>query len=63
MVMVLLSILFCLALSFVPEAPALLAEIETDAAILSVAVFIIIILRVWLSGRDASARTSPQPPS
>lgn len=57
MAIILLSILFCLTLSFVPEAPTLLAGIETDAAILSVAVLTIIIFRVWLRARDASGGT------
>lgn len=56
MVIMLLIILFCLTENLVPEAPALLAGIETNAAILSMAVFSIIILRVWLSARDSSAR-------
>ena len=63
MMIILVSVPFCLALNFVPEAPALLVGIETDAAILSVTVLTLINLRVWLTGRESSTGASPQPQS
>ena len=56
--MILLSVSFCLALNFVPEAPTLLSGIETHAAILSLTVFTLIIFRVWLAARKASTSAS-----
>ena len=60
---ILLSVLFCLVLNFVPEAPRLLAEIEADAVVLSAAVFTVIIFRIWLATQDASKSASTQPQS
>ena len=54
MLIILLSVSFCLGLHFLPEVPALLARMETDAAILSVTVFILIIFRLWHTAREAS---------
>jgi hypothetical protein len=51
---ILVSVLFCVARNLVPEAAALLAGIETNAVILAVGIFIFIIFRVWAVARAAS---------
>lgn len=60
---ILLCVSFWLALDFIPEVPTSLSGIETDAAILSVTVFTLVILRVWRTAREASKRATTTPES
>lgn len=53
---ILITVLFCLVRDLAADAPAFLAGIETDAALLSLSVFIFVMLRVWFVTRVASMR-------
>jgi len=47
-VLIILALLFCLATNLIPEAAAVLARMEADAAILALSVFVFVTCRVWL---------------
>ena len=56
-------VLCCLAQnleSLVFDEAALLARMETDAAILALGIFTFIVFRVWSAARAASMRAEPQ---
>ena len=46
--LIILALLFCLATNLIPEAAAVLARMEADAAILALSVFVFVTCRVWL---------------
>lgn len=60
MLIILITILLCLARNLVPELAALLDAIETEAAILALSVYTFIIFRVWSVARVAPARAASQ---
>ena len=60
MLTILITVLFCIARDLVREAAALLAGIETNAAILALSIFILVFFRVWSVAPAASIRAASQ---
>jgi hypothetical protein len=55
-VLIILALLFCLATNLIPEAAAVLARMEADAAILALSVFVFVTCRVWFSSNRREER-------
>ena len=51
MLIILITLLFCVARNLVPEATRLLTGIETHAAILALSIFVVVFSRVWSVAR------------
>ena len=63
MIIMVITVLCCAAesvASFVSDRVALMAGMETDAAILALGVFMFIVFRVWYAARVASMRAESQ---
>ena len=56
MLIIIITVLFCVAQNLVREASAFLLEMEPTAAILGLSTFVLIVSRVWPVARIASLR-------
>jgi len=60
MLILIISLLFCMAQHLVPEAWAFFAGMETNAAILALSTFALIIFRAWSVARAELLRAASQ---
>jgi hypothetical protein len=60
MLIIVITFLFCVAQDLVPDALAFFGGMETNAAILALGIFVLIIFRVWSVAPAESLRPASQ---